>query len=296
MQHLEQTVARHEQTGDLAPETLVQLVEARNQIRAGVAGRATGTPDADRTLKADQRTEGSETLQAPNDARLSIRGNQAVFDVNVHLVGPSATPEIARAFERQIQHDWGRNPATGAPWTYTDPTGRTYEVRFDVDVDVVSTRQPADRQALIDRHRRPGDLDNYIEIVSPHRAQQLADSGDPRYEHGFRPNVDRVGGDTGRWQGFDGRRASMEDVASHEFGHLLGFMDRYHLEERREDGRTVMAPIPETGYENNIMGRPRGGGHVTQQMIDDLMNAPAFTRSMRGTDLPNMSITGRLIE
>lgn len=297
MGHLEQMVAQHEQNGTLAPEALAGMIEARDQIRAEVGGRGAepATQNAEQSLEAELEARGFETLQAPNDARLSIRGNQAVFDVNIHIFGSGATPAVARAFERQIQRDWGQNPATGQPWTYTSmPSGRTFEVRFDVDVDSVSTATPAQRQALIDRQRRPSDLDNYIEVVDPQRAQQLGAIGNHPHEDGFRPYLNRVGGDFGQWRGFDYGDRSMEDSASHEFGHLLGFRDRYKDQDVVENGIIVKRSFPDSGYEHNIMGA--AGGRVTQTMIDNLMIGPTFERLRARGDVHDVPITGPLTE
>ncbi len=302
MQHLEQMVAQHEQTGALLPHTLAGMIAARDKVRAEVAGRiaTSSTQDGAHAQVAEQEVDGFETLRTPSDARLSIRGNQAVFEVNIHLFGSGATPEVARAFERQIQHDWGQNPATGAPWTHTTvPGGQTYNVRFDVNVDVVSTRRPEERQALIDRQHRPSDLDNYIEVVDAARARQLVRSGVSPHENGFRSNVNRVGGDVGQWQGYDRGRTSVLDVsdASHEFGHLLGFRDRYRDQTTTVNGSTVVTSEPDPGYENNIMGRPAGQGRVTQTMIDNLMTGPMFQQlASRRHSLSDMPITGPVTE
>lgn len=289
MHHLEQAVERAGAalaSEQMSQETYEATVAARDQIRAEVEARVAGPPDLSAaTPEQTQRALRSMGMEAPQDARLYIRGDELVFDVDTHLFGSGATPEIATAFERQIQRDWGTNPETGEPWTYlattTDEEGiseiKGYTVRFDVNVDVINPRTPAERQAVTNRHDNPEDYDNYVQAVSLEQAV---------LEGGLRSYVGH--GDMGRWRAFDSGGDSVLDIspASHEFGHLLGFGDRYTDTTKIVDGKEVPQYVPDVGYEGNIMAEASGQGPVTQTMINGLAHSAMYQATVSAYPRP----------
>ena len=277
MHHLEQAVGRAGtalESGQMSQETYDATVAARDQIRAEVEARVAGPPD----FPAAAQPAGAFEIgqgQAPTDARLTIRNNEVVIDVAMHLYGAAATPEAARAFELEIETVWNLNRSERGPWTYTDPEGKEYAVRFDAHVDVLDEAHPARRpsQSMMDAL---GNSDNYFEIVDGARAGQLARSGVSPHGDGFRANV--AGGDEGQMRGVDGVGQPVEPgVAAHEFGHLLGFKDQYTVvRETRADGSTYLRGIPNEHYETNIMATR--SGYVSQDMINDLLSTHVAAR------------------
>jgi hypothetical protein len=68
----------------------------------------------------------------------------------------------------------------------------------------------------------------------------------------------------GEWRtnGRGGLSLSNDNPAGHEYGHMLGFMDRYD--------KTTFSP--NEGWEGNIMAEPAMRGHVDQYNINALGN------------------------
>ena len=289
MHHLEQTVGRAGaalESGQMSQETYDATVAARDQIRAEVEARVAGPPDLPAaTPEQTQSALQSIRMQAPQDARLYIRGDELVFDVDIHLYGSGASHELAAAFEQQIQRDWGTNPETGEPWRYLarttneDGSGeiRGYTVRFDVNVDAINTQTAAERQIVINRIYNPEDYENYIEAVSAEQAV---------LEGGLRSHVSH--GDIGRWRAYDSSGDSVLETspASHEFGHLLGFGDRYTDTTEIVDGKEVRGYVPDVGYAGNMMAEAPGRGRVTQTMINDLARSAMFVANVSAYSRP----------
>lgn len=239
-------------------ETVQAAVVARNQVRDDVAARyetesLDGVQLADARVQIDRRVPGAEQgATTPMDARLQIRDQTITIESDVYLYGSGATQEIADTFERQIQQEWGQNPATGRPWTYTDPdSGQTYNVRFDVDVQLYDPDNPGSTPRIVPEQYFPWNRDNFIEVTTDDRISRV------------------FGGDEGQWRahGRNGRALASDNPAAHEFGHLLGLPDRYI----KGDGPDKGQPLP--GWEGNIMAMPAGRGHVEQRDIDTLVQS-----------------------
>lgn len=244
MEHLEQMVVRYEQAGSLEPETLARLIEARDQIRAGVEARIQ-TPGKDVTHVETQHG------RAPEDARVRIRGNNINIESNVYIYGSDASQNLANEFERQIQQEWSQNSATGLPWTYADPvSNKIYNVTFNVNIKLYSTRNTNEVPRYLDGPYTSWNRDNFIEITADDSTSEVR------------------GGDEGTWrsQGRDGQTLALDNPAAHEFGHLLGLPDRYF-----KSGPYIDQPHPE--WAGNIMAMDAGHGRVQQRDIDAVLSA-----------------------
>lgn len=256
MASLEANVARtlHEAGrpgSDVTTEQVQALVEARNQVRDDVAGRSespNGMQLADARVLIERDPE-SASRTLPPDARLQIRDQTITIESTVYLYGSGATQGIADTFERQIRAEWGQNPATGQPWTYTDPeSGQTYDVQFDVNVEMYNPDNPGGTPGLFSGRFSPWNRDNFIEVTAENGRSYVR------------------GGDEGQWRahGRNGRTLANDNPAAHEFGHILGLPDRY-FKSGPDEGK------PRPGWENNIMGRAAGQGNVEQRDINALV-------------------------
>lgn len=139
MQDLERTISQTSaavERGEMSQETYDAAVVARDGVRALVEGRVA-------TTEPEESSRDLSLAGAPQDAHLTIRDNTITIQSRIYIYGSGASQQVADDYERQIQQDWGQNPATGAPWTFPDHlTGRDYTVRFDVDVRLLNPQDP----------------------------------------------------------------------------------------------------------------------------------------------------------
>ena len=179
------------------------------------------------------------------DGEVSIKGNTVTISVNIHIYGDGASKDVAKVMQNNIVNYWGKNNKTGKGWTYTDSeTKKTYNVNFKVNVDLYDENNPSKEPGVFSGKNNPFNRDNYIKVS----------------KKATRSYVE--GGDEGEWRakGRNGLPLSQDDSSIHEFGHLLGFKDRYI------EGKGVMK-----GWEGNIMAEPVMKGKVEQRNIDALM-------------------------
>lgn len=246
----------------VTPEMATALTGARDQVRADVTARV-AAPEA-------ASPKASNSAMEADDARIRIRDSTITIESRIHIYGSGASQQVADLFERQIRADWGQNTDTGQPWTFTDHfSGREYNVRLDVDVDIYDSSNPTRVPRVIPGQFDPFNRDNYIEVISRADAASRATSKGP-----WRSHVS--GGDEGIWQGAKtGERTVQGDrTVSHEFGHTLAFLDRY--EDKRVGDINPNAADPERtvsvaleGWEGNLMASL--GGKVEQRNIDALV-------------------------
>ena len=179
-----------------------------------------------------------------HDGRASIVGNTITINVNIHLYGPKATEKIASMMQSDIYSFWGKNPQTGESWMYYDNVKqKQYTVSFVVNVDLYDKSNPQKEPGLFSGRYNPFNRDNYIKVDECDISEV-------------------VGGDEGTWrsQGRAGMSIEEDDSSVHEFGHLLGFKDRYGKDNK-----------PLKGWKGNIMAEPSMRGNVEQRNIDALV-------------------------
>jgi hypothetical protein len=163
-------------------------------------------------------------------ATYSIDDENKTVAINVDIVlyGDGATNEIAQVYKKGIEDAWGGS------WS-TNINGEQYSVNISVNIKVGEAPSTDD----ISSNRETGTT-NYIN----------ASASIPR------SNV--VGGFMGNWRtkGRESLTLENDNPAAHEFGHLLGFKDRYTGSEVHKD------------WKGNIMGEPAMRGVVEQRNID----------------------------
>lgn len=263
---LEASVARvveasQRPSGGVTRAQVQALVEARDQIRADVVAR-TSRPAVAEAIEAPNG------LAEPDDARLRIRDNTITVEARIHIYGSGASQQVADLFERHIQADWGQNPTTGRSWTFTDRlTGREYNVHFDVSVGLFDASNTTREPGLVSGRYNFRNRENFVEVVDHAEALRRSPSGD---------FVSRVhGGDEGEWRtyGRNGATLAEDNPASHEFGHLLGFLDRYSYQEYTDsDGNPARRVVVAPEWRGNIMAEPAMEGRVQQKNIDALVS------------------------
>ena len=139
---------------------------------------------------------------------------------------------------------WGVQ-SNGKGWSYTDAeTGKTYDVKFDIKVDLYEGKEKGS-PTIIPESWDPSNRENFVEVGAT-----LKDVG--------RSNVQ--GGDEGEWRGVgrNGSTLAQDDPAPHEVGHILGLGDKY-----TDDKGT------NKGWEGNVMSD--SNGKVDQRNINGIV-------------------------
>lgn len=178
------------------------------------------------------------------DGRVSIKGTEVTISVNIHIYGAGASKKVAKTMQNNIIRYWGKNADTGKNWTYTDQkSNQTYSVKFNVKVDLYDSESPESEPGLFSGRFNPFNRDNYVEVKNTDRSYVK-------------------GGDEGIWRsnGRGGKSLNEDDPSVHEFGHLLGFKDRYS-----DNSGTHQ------GWRGNVMAEPTMKGKVEQRNIDAMM-------------------------
>lgn len=182
-------------------------------------------------------------LQRRAEMDFSKTNLTATLRCEIYIYGSGASDEKAASMQKFIMSDWNQG------WTYDDPDGDTYDVIFDVNVQVFNGEDPESGPNFMQRIGNMFGTSNYIKVG--------ADATE----------VDRSfvrGGYKGEWRGYG------SDPSSHEFGHLIGLDDQY----TDEGGANA-------GWEGNVMSEPAEVGVVEQRNIDGIMSnmLPRYKRS-----------------
>jgi hypothetical protein len=198
------------------------------------------------------------------DAHMSVTNDQLELVAKIFIYGKAATPEARTAIEAGINRYWSRS-TDGTPWIYLDPaTQRKYRVSITAKVELYNGI-PRINPSIIPESWDPTNRNNYIEIISDPAARNYVWCGDE-----------------GVWS-FPARN---ENVYAHEFGHLLGFKDRYNYD--RPKSGVLSCPdascswFPDKGWGSNIMSAT-AYSRVEQRNIDSIarriLNRSKGTRS-----------------
>ncbi len=158
------------------------------------------------------------------DIRIAIKGNTATIHANIIFGGRDVSGNVVNAYAQEIARNWGTD-RNGNPWTY-EHNGQTYNVAFDINFRL---EKPNERRIFNGEN-------NYVEVIDTNSPSEMRN-----YNYGT-------------W------RKNGEGVAAHEFGHIMGLMDRY-----AEGG-----DLP--GWESNTMGVNYGEKHVDQRNIDGVLD------------------------
>lgn len=175
-----------------------------------------------------------------NDAKVTINGGDITVSTTIYIYGSGASRATANLFQESINNEWN------AVNTYTHAgSGKTFNVNFDVSVELLDPDDPTNVPFVIPGASNPFSTDNYIEV-------------DRNATRSF-----VRGGDEGVWRGAGrgGKSLADDNPAAHEAGHLIGLDDRY------SDGSGA-----NPGWEGNIMGEGAGQGVVEQRNIDAVLD------------------------
>ncbi|MCR4812939.1 MAG: hypothetical protein K5867_10160 [Bacteroidales bacterium] len=136
----------------------------------------------------------------------------------------------AQKYKQNIMDKWGTQ-GKGKPWK-TKYNGDDYTVSFNVNISVDNTK-------AFDGNKKYDGKTIYIEVVDI-----------------IRSNVENS--NNGIWA----MPTDKKNSAAHEFGHILGLIDRYSDEEK--------ISVPHSGWEGNIMSNSKQP--VEQRNIDAIFN------------------------
>lgn len=175
------------------------------------------------------------------DAAVTIdaKSKSVVVQTTIYIYGAGATQAIAGQMQTDIMGAWNKG------WTYTDKNGQAYNVKFNVTVQMYNPADASASPGLFSGANNPWNTDNYIQVNANDKTSFVR------------------GGDEGEWrgQGRNGQTFAQDNPAPHEFGHILGLMDRY-----LKGGGT------QAGWAGNIMAEPAMMGAVEQKNIDAIMS------------------------
>ena len=177
-------------------------------------------------------------------ASYSIDDENKTITINVEIIifGKDATSEIAQIYEKGIMDAWG------GEWT-ANYNGEEYKVSINANVKL--GKRPNIFQKIWNFFFG---TKNYVNVENRERAYVV---------FGFYGNWRAVGRGT--------RTLSQDNPAGHEFGHLLGFDDRYDYNTQN----------PKPGWEGNIMAESTYKPSIVEQrdinrMVDYISNQKIF--------------------
>lgn len=172
-----------------------------------------------------------------DDGIITIKGNTITISARIYVYGNAATQAAADRVQKQIMDVWNAKD-----WTYTDENGKVYNVKFEAKVHLYYGKEKMD-PFIIPGAWDPTSRNNYIGLT---------------WDEDHRSYV--RGGDEGLWNYRDIKK---RNTAAHEFGHLIGFDDRYS---DNDEGYSE----PHEGWETNIMANSTTGV-VEQRNIDAIV-------------------------
>lgn len=179
------------------------------------------------------------------DARVVIDGNNITISAAIVLTGSNASNDLAQIYQQGLEEMWGDLK------TFVDSEGNSYNLQFvfsvtanpEIDIDNGSAPEP-------------DGYHNYMQVVNKEYTNGThtdAQSG-----------VNLSTGYTGhiRSYGRDGLSLPLDNPMPHEFGHMMGLIDRYYKESKKA--------VP--GWSGQIMAEPSGVGIVDNRSISGVLN------------------------
>ena len=152
------------------------------------------------------------------DAKVIINNDENTITIQANLIisGEKATPELAEKYKQDIMKNWGSIKEY-------DDGDNIYEVNWEINVRVKEKGEKENYNGV----------NNYIKVFDKKRS----DGGTRSYVMGSNKGEFRC------------NNLEKGNPASHEFGHILGLLDRYE-----KNGS------PMVGWHGNIMAEPAGRG------------------------------------
>ena len=168
------------------------------------------------------------------DATVSVYGDTITISANIVLTGSQASQELADVYQQGIDETWGTMKSV-------EINGKKYSIVWDVNVSVDKSIDINNLEQL----KRDGKT-NYLEVGN------------------FDKSTINIDGFTGKLRS-DGRGMPLawDNPIVHEFGHLMGLLDKYITTGDIAKGANgkVNTPISEE-WGNTIMGSPAGNGAI----------------------------------
>jgi len=178
------------------------------------------------------------------DAVVTIKGNNITISANIYIYGKEATHQLAKIYQDDIMNNWGSMK------TY-EYEGKTYNLTWDVNVNAIGENRKHDYNGK----------NNYLRI-----------------RHGRNSGIVEMNKGYIRPSGRNGMTLEEDNPMSHEFGHILGLIDRYKANNE---------PIS-SDWEGNVMAEEAGKGKVETKNLDSFLPMAIETyKSNNATNLWN---------
>jgi hypothetical protein len=187
------------------------------------------------------------------DAIVSIEDNVITVSANIILTGEAANNDLANAYRKNIMDTWGQFTK------YVSEQGQEYEVKWDINVSV-------DRN-ILNQDKLFNGKNNYMEVVPEFITSFVKNCNDGMITSDFR-------------QG---------NPMAHEFGHMLGLADRYHVSSAPNERRERIKHA-DYGWAGNIMASRPDKGKVEEKNFKSIfsqLNALEKFQKSQGILFPN---------
>jgi len=155
------------------------------------------------------------------DAIITLQGNTITITSNIILTGPLATNTLAEAYLNNIMDNWGKMNT----YVYDEVI---YQIAWNINVRVAEEGESMNFNGI----------NNYLEVTN-----DISKVGNS--------NFGKI-----RSEGWYGMSFEETNPMSHEFGHIIGLLDRYEQQQ------------PMKGWEGNIMAESAGKGIVEMRNLD----------------------------
>lgn len=206
------------------------------------------------------------------DAIISIDGNNITISASVVLTGQYATQELADLYKQGIMEQWG------AISSFTAIDGTEYSVTWNIDVSV---NNDIDLDAG-DIPKQDG-YHNYMQVMCEEysNGKHVAQSG-LNIRTGYTGHV--------RSYSREGLSLYFDNPMPHEFGHMLGLIDRYYGNKNIRKGPQAYGNVL-PGWEGHIMGEKPVDGMAYPSDLNGVVNAAICKIKMRQILCPSAKTT-----
>ena len=206
------------------------------------------------------------------DARIFIDGNNITISASVVLTGQYATQELADLYKQGIMEQWG------AISSFTAIDGTEYSVTWNIDVSV---NNDIDLDAG-DIPKQDG-YHNYMQVMCEEysNGKHVAQSG-LNIRTGYTGHV--------RSYSREGLSLYFDNPMPHEFGHMLGLIDRYYGNKNIRKGPQAYGNVL-PGWEGHVMGEKPVDGMAYPSDLNGVVNAAICKIKMRQILWPSAKTT-----
>ena len=174
------------------------------------------------------------------DGLVAIKNGQICISANIYLYGDGATKQVKDIFQKGVDEKWSQKPFA------IDYNNKHFLVSVEGKFLLYGGKEKSN-PIIIPESWNPLNRDNFIKVSDNEQRSEV------------------VGGDEGQWRskGRNGKTLTEDNPAAHEFGHILGLIDRYNKQTN----------MPNPGWENNIMGNSKSGEVENRNILEILRDA-----------------------